>query len=330
MLTKTRPTHYNTRYKHDLSPRQREVLDLIARGKTNAEIATRLGISLDGAKWHVREILGKLDLESREEAAFYWQRYNAPMARLGRAMSALTFGGSTLKAALAVTASVAVIAVAAAAVIAISNARGDGTSGAGPDDRDVVATPSPIAPVNCPVNSAACEVALQLQPVVEGRDLDTLVSLMSSEDHVCPGGAPQGAGGPFPLCTGASAGEVRTGYLIFTHLSQGLVVSAEQLKAEFDRDLSGAFELSSIGCKTGDADCSEFLVAFSRVDAAQPPAYPFFYLAAELDAGIAQLVALGRGYDMATEVAQGGVGEITFLRGGPSGPSTTFVPYTGE
>ena len=83
----TRPAHYNTRYKFDLSPRQREVLDLIARGRTNPEIADTLGVSLDGAKYHVREILAKLDVESREEAAMFWRSYNRPMARLERALS---------------------------------------------------------------------------------------------------------------------------------------------------------------------------------------------------------------------------------------------------
>lgn len=56
-----------------LTSRQREVLELIARGRTNSEIAAQLGITLDGAKWHVREILGKLDVTSREEAAQAWR-----------------------------------------------------------------------------------------------------------------------------------------------------------------------------------------------------------------------------------------------------------------
>ena len=77
-----RPTHLETRYKHDLSPRQREVLERIARGKTNAEIADELGISLDGAKYHVREILAKLGVESREEAAAEWRRMRSPLGRL--------------------------------------------------------------------------------------------------------------------------------------------------------------------------------------------------------------------------------------------------------
>ncbi len=52
-----------------LTTREREVLDLIRRGLTNEEIAQRLGISLDGAKYHVSQILSKLGVGTREEAA---------------------------------------------------------------------------------------------------------------------------------------------------------------------------------------------------------------------------------------------------------------------
>jgi DNA-binding CsgD family transcriptional regulator len=72
------------KYPDILTPRQYEVLELLREGLTNPEIAERLGISPDGAKWHVREILWKLDVPSREEAA-RWQRErreSAPMARL--------------------------------------------------------------------------------------------------------------------------------------------------------------------------------------------------------------------------------------------------------
>ena len=64
-----------------LTPRQFEVLELVREGLTNPQIAERLGISPDGAKWHVKEILWKLDVPSREEAG-RWQREPAPMARL--------------------------------------------------------------------------------------------------------------------------------------------------------------------------------------------------------------------------------------------------------
>lgn len=55
-----------------LTARQRQVLDLIAAGKTNPQIAQELGISLDGAKWHVSEVLFRLGVTTREQAAAAW------------------------------------------------------------------------------------------------------------------------------------------------------------------------------------------------------------------------------------------------------------------
>jgi DNA-binding NarL/FixJ family response regulator len=55
----------------DLSPRELEVLQLIARGKENSEIAEILTISPRTAKNHVSSILAKLGLPSRVQAAIY-------------------------------------------------------------------------------------------------------------------------------------------------------------------------------------------------------------------------------------------------------------------
>lgn len=73
--------------------RQRQVLALLAAGKTNAEVAVELGISRDGAKWHVAEILSKLQATSREEAAEYWRRRNGMVPRFARVFRGLI--GST-------------------------------------------------------------------------------------------------------------------------------------------------------------------------------------------------------------------------------------------
>lgn len=78
------PMRERLRMNYDWTPRQREVLDLMARGKTNTQIGEELGISLDGAKWHVSEILSKLQADQREEAAEYWRRYNGLAPRFGR------------------------------------------------------------------------------------------------------------------------------------------------------------------------------------------------------------------------------------------------------
>ena len=59
-----------------LSPREVEVLQLIARGMENAEIAAELNISPRTAKNHVSSILMKLGLPSRVQAAIYAVRHH--------------------------------------------------------------------------------------------------------------------------------------------------------------------------------------------------------------------------------------------------------------
>jgi DNA-binding NarL/FixJ family response regulator len=50
------------------------VLQLLARGRTNREIAAELTISVETASVHVSHILRKLDVSSRLEAAAIAQR----------------------------------------------------------------------------------------------------------------------------------------------------------------------------------------------------------------------------------------------------------------
>ena len=58
-----------------LTEREMEVLKLIAKGHTNSKIAEQLVISLGTVKGHVSNILGKLHLADRTQAAVYaWQQ----------------------------------------------------------------------------------------------------------------------------------------------------------------------------------------------------------------------------------------------------------------
>lgn len=52
-----------------LTPREREVLELLAGGRSNAEIADELTISIKTVKTHVSAILRKLDVDDRTQAA---------------------------------------------------------------------------------------------------------------------------------------------------------------------------------------------------------------------------------------------------------------------
>ncbi len=53
----------------ELSPRQRQVLDLIGRGRPNKLIAHELGISENTVKAHLRQIMKRLGVTNRTEAA---------------------------------------------------------------------------------------------------------------------------------------------------------------------------------------------------------------------------------------------------------------------
>lgn len=55
----------------DLTPREREILRLIARGYSNKLIARELDIAVGTIKVHVKHILRKLDLKTRVEAAVW-------------------------------------------------------------------------------------------------------------------------------------------------------------------------------------------------------------------------------------------------------------------
>jgi DNA-binding CsgD family transcriptional regulator len=73
-----------------LTPREWEVLALLRERLTNEQIASRLGVSLATAKYHVSEIISKLGVESREEAAA-WRPEDAPgVAWWRRALAPLT------------------------------------------------------------------------------------------------------------------------------------------------------------------------------------------------------------------------------------------------
>ena len=60
-----------------LTPRETEVLELIVRGATNAEIARELVISAKTVDHHVSAVLGKLGVGSRREAGAAFDRLAA-------------------------------------------------------------------------------------------------------------------------------------------------------------------------------------------------------------------------------------------------------------
>ena len=100
-----------------LTSREREVLELLRLGLTNGQIADRLDISVAGVRYHVSEIIGRLGVRNRYEAAAWparppwWLAATAPLALfwwqakalapLKLSSAALAVSGGLLAAALA-------------------------------------------------------------------------------------------------------------------------------------------------------------------------------------------------------------------------------------
>ncbi len=70
-----------------LTPREREVLALLARGLANKRIAQELGIAEKTVKIHVSRVLHKLGVADRTQAALYAVRIGADRANVVRSAS---------------------------------------------------------------------------------------------------------------------------------------------------------------------------------------------------------------------------------------------------
>ncbi len=69
--------HANEPAPHEqLTPRELDVLRLIGQGKSNQEIADELIIGIKTVKTHVSNILSKLGVEDRTQAAIYVHKHN--------------------------------------------------------------------------------------------------------------------------------------------------------------------------------------------------------------------------------------------------------------
>jgi len=67
----------NDRRDYSLTPREREVLNWLARGKSNAQIGQILGISAATVSKHLEHIYPKLGVENRTAAASFVPRQSA-------------------------------------------------------------------------------------------------------------------------------------------------------------------------------------------------------------------------------------------------------------
>lgn len=76
---------HEDRREEKLSAREREVLELLTKGASNKEIASALGISENTVKNHLKNILEKLHLENRVQAAAFALREGVIHLHVGKA-----------------------------------------------------------------------------------------------------------------------------------------------------------------------------------------------------------------------------------------------------
>src|SRR5438552_173631 len=80
-----------------LTPRQWQVLALLREGLTHEQIAHRLDVSFTTAKYHVAEIISKLGVQTREEAAASQPPPARPsLARTSRSRPGISKGRRTV------------------------------------------------------------------------------------------------------------------------------------------------------------------------------------------------------------------------------------------
>ncbi|MXZ89606.1 MAG: hypothetical protein F4Z07_12315, partial [Dehalococcoidia bacterium] len=101
-----------------LTPAEWRVLGELRKGGTNAEIAVRLGVSPDAVKYHISNMLGKLELEDRHALAA-WQAKPEGMGSRIRALLALPSAFSSLGRTIAWAAAMAVLATVAVVLVAV-------------------------------------------------------------------------------------------------------------------------------------------------------------------------------------------------------------------
>lgn len=224
MSTRGRPP-----YPDILTPRQHEVWQLLRQGLTNEEIAARLGISLDGAKYHVSEVLRRLGVESRHDAAD-WRPDAVTATRPTRwawAAAPLVFVKKLHFSALAyAAASVATVAVAAGVALLVWGVVH--TDHSPPSNAALEATKTPIPRTNIPELDHVIDLLVH-------QDIDGLVALVSF--HPVPCGPGHSIGGQPTCSSGTSEGSPVDGFPVGA-CEGGDITSTDDLRAAFGAVLS--------------------------------------------------------------------------------------------
>lgn len=174
MARRGRPRHPDI-----LTPREWEVLALLREELSNEEIAERLNITERTARYHVSEILGKLGVSTRHEAAEW--RPEEPRAWWGGAPSALPLlRGLKASWVASVTAGVVAIVVAAAAGFLVWGiAHTDGAS----SDSSISPTPQPFTELRAVNGVLSRYASANCGDTVTSQEYDVPQALEFSRDQ---------------------------------------------------------------------------------------------------------------------------------------------------
>ena len=134
-----------------LTPAEQRVLNELRKGGTNAEIAERLGVSLDAVKYHISNMLGKLELDNREQLAA-WRPERRRLLGLLAIPATLESLGRPLLWAGVVVAGAAAVAVVVVVLLVLSTLDGS-------EERSPIPPPRDLAvQVSAGRGSSACAV----------------------------------------------------------------------------------------------------------------------------------------------------------------------------
>lgn len=267
----------------ELTSRQREVLALVAKGHTNGEIAELLGISVDGVKWHVSELLTRLDVDSREDAAEVWRRAQGLPTRFRGFISGV-FSSPLAILRIAATAGL-VGAGATGAILALSAVHGT-TSGPATVSAETTSPNRPPLPTPglCISVPQACKLATDFAESLNGRSTSSALDFLTLRTIQCTGAPATALAFEATFCDGQPAGSTRAGFLVGTLASDAAAyrddaATAAHLDVFRGRQAADAADalgeqsirLASISNPASDDDCSGCIeLAFSQISLSAP------------------------------------------------------------
>ena len=166
-----------------LTPAEWRVLEALREGGTNAEIGARLGLGRDTVKYHISNMLAKLELRDRRELAAW--RPDAERGRLGAVLAVPAVVWAVVGRPLvwvgvgtATVAGVAVAVIAAVGVVVVAFVLATGDSDASPFAASSQSAPAPVVSCDSGIavtNPAAntelvgdCEALLGLRDRIRG------------------------------------------------------------------------------------------------------------------------------------------------------------------